>query len=163
MQVVDVHAVLHRVVAELVGGPVDASRLDPAAGHPHGVSVGVVVAAVVLGEGRASELSSPHHQRILQQPAGLEVGQQSRDGLVHLAGVLGVQPRQVAMLVPLVAVPTAHHPHTFLHQSAGQQQLPAIVMGALVVQTVELAGGFRFPLDIQDLRGVHLHAEGQLE
>ncbi len=122
-----------------------------------------MVAAVVLGEGRASELASPHHQRILQQPAGLEVGQQSGDRLVHLAGVLSVQSRQIAMLVPLVTVPAAHHPYTLLHQPAGQQQLPAVVVGALVVQTVEPSGGFRFPLDIQDLRGVHLHAEGQLE
>ena len=46
VQVVDVHAVLDGLHAELVGGAVDDAALDAAAGQPHREAQAVVVAAL---------------------------------------------------------------------------------------------------------------------
>src|SRR2546423_139921 len=48
VEVVYMHAVSDRVIADFVGGSVDEAGFDAAAGHPDGVSVGIVVAAVLV-------------------------------------------------------------------------------------------------------------------
>ena len=45
LEVVDVDRVFSDVESEVVGGTVGSAWADPAAGHPHGVGLGVVVAA----------------------------------------------------------------------------------------------------------------------
>ena len=90
VQVVDVDGLLDGRVAELVGGAVDLAALDAAAGEPDRKAPVVVVAAHArlaareLDGRRAAELAAADHQRLLEQPALLEVGQQRRDGLVAL-------------------------------------------------------------------------------
>ena len=77
----DMHLVLDRVVAILVGGSVDRSGLDPTPGQPHGEAEGIVVPAHLgevaairgLGRGRPPELAAPDHQGLIQQTASLEV------------------------------------------------------------------------------------------
>lgn len=46
MKIVDTDAVLDSFETELVGGTVSHAALDPAAGHPHRVAKGMVVASV---------------------------------------------------------------------------------------------------------------------
>ncbi len=59
--VIDGAGVFDGVVAEVVGGTVDVAGLDAAARHPDREAVRVVVATIgALGEGRATELASPH-------------------------------------------------------------------------------------------------------
>src|SRR5688572_26412924 len=53
MQIVNVHAIFHSVVAELVGGAIRDAAFDSAAGHPHGVAIRIVVASISLCNGRA--------------------------------------------------------------------------------------------------------------
>ena len=65
--------------------------LDAAAGHPEGEAVGVVVAAeerraaARLVHRGAAELAAPDHERLVEQPAPLQVLEQGRDRLVDLA------------------------------------------------------------------------------
>ena len=63
--------------------------LDAAAGQPHGEAVEVVVAAdefaARFAHRRAAELAAPDDERVVEQPALLEVGEQRGDGLVGLA------------------------------------------------------------------------------
>ena len=81
----DVVAVLDGVEAELVGGAVDDAALDAAAGHPDREAVGMVVAAVAaLRAGRAAELGGPDHDRLVEQPALLQVLEQPGDRPVDL-------------------------------------------------------------------------------
>ena len=85
VQVVDVDAVLGDVEAELVAFAERDARLDAAAGEPHGEGVGVMVAAVVaaaLDHRRAAELAAPDHERVVQQAALLQIGDQGGAGLV---------------------------------------------------------------------------------
>src|SRR3954470_14298989 len=78
VQVVDVNLVGGGVPAVVVGGAVPVARLDAAAGEPHGETVRVVVAAVVVLGGRGSaEFAAPPHQRVVEQAPGLEVVEQA--------------------------------------------------------------------------------------
>ena len=114
VQVVDVDRVLDGLEAELVGRAVDVAALDAAAGQPHREAVVVVVAAVDLaGVGarvrqldrrRAAELAAPDHQRVVEQAALLQVGEQRGDGLVALAGQLAVVDLDVVVVVPRLAL-----------------------------------------------------------
>ena len=80
VEVGDVAAVGDGVVAEVVGRAVGLAALDSAAGEPDGEAVGVVVAAVLaLGAGGPAELAAPDDQRLVEQAALLQVGQQTGD------------------------------------------------------------------------------------
>ena len=89
VQVVDVDPVLDDVEAEVVGLAERDARLDPAAGQPHREGVRVVVAAVVapLDHRRAAELAAPDDQRVVEQPALLQVLDQRGAGLVGVVAV----------------------------------------------------------------------------
>ena len=72
MQIVDVRFVLRGAQADGVGGANDLSAFDAAAGQPHAKAVRVVVAAVAAFAHRhAAELAAPHHERAIEQAAGL--------------------------------------------------------------------------------------------
>ena len=67
--------------AEFVGLADADAALDAAAGHPHREAVGVVVAAGALGVfgGRlAAELAAPDDERLVEQPALLQILEQRR-------------------------------------------------------------------------------------
>src|SRR5437867_10001372 len=67
MQIVDVHSILYRMVAEFVRGAVDVAGLYASSSHPHGVAIRIVVAPVdALRPRCAPKLSTPDHQRIFQ-------------------------------------------------------------------------------------------------
>src|SRR6185436_12775032 len=94
-------ALLDGVEAELVGRAVDDAPLDAAAGQPRAEAEGMVVPAVgALGPGGAAELGAPDDQRLVEQAAPLEVLDQARDGLVDLAGELGVARLEVPVGIP---------------------------------------------------------------
>ena len=102
-----------RLVAELVGRPVDMAALDPAAGHPDGEAVVVVVAALHHALVRAglrqfdrrstAELAAPQDQRLVQQTAHLEIGKEGPDALVALLGE-SAMVLDVVVAVPGLAV-----------------------------------------------------------
>src|SRR5215467_5905542 len=62
VQVVQVHAIFHGVIAELVDCAVGGAALHTAAGHQHGIPVRIVIATVAfLRHRRAAELGAPQH------------------------------------------------------------------------------------------------------
>ena len=93
VEVVDVHGVLDDVVGELVGFAVDGPGPRAAAGHPHGEAAGVMVAAVVvvaqaaLRIDRPAELAAPDDEGLVEQPACLQVADQSPARLVDVAAL----------------------------------------------------------------------------
>ena len=109
MQVVDVDRVLDGLVAELVGRAVGRAALDAAAGQPDGEAPVVVVAAHrrlaadQLDRRRAAELAAADHQRLVEQAAPLQIGQQRRDRAVDLAGQLAVVLRRCCRGCPTAA------------------------------------------------------------
>ena len=169
MQVVHVDLVLHGAVAELVGGAEGEAGLDAAAGQPDGEAVGVVVAAgaVLLGVGGAAELAAPPDERVLEQAAPLQVGEQAGDRPVDGAGVVGVLG-QVRVLVPgrvggVVAVGHLDEPDARLAEPPGQQALPAEVVGRRVADAVEGQGLPRSRAARSSTSGaLALHPPGQL-
>ena len=82
LEVVDVHAAVGDVVAEVVGFAVDVAGPGAAAGHPHGKATGMVVAAVVvvgepaLREAGTAEFAAPDDQRVFEQAALFEVDEE---------------------------------------------------------------------------------------
>ena len=170
MQVLHVVALAHARGAQLVGLPHRHAALDAAAGHPHGEAERVVVAPRalgVLGRRLAPELAAPHHQRLVEQAALLEVLQQPRDRLVGAARVVVVVLLEVAVRVPVgVVVRPAridlHEPHASLDQPPREQALAAELLGARVVDAVELLGARTLGIDIDRLGRGALHAVGEL-
>src|SRR5712672_3276313 len=70
MNVGDIVAVFYGMEANLVGGAVDDSGLDAAAGHPHGEAERMMIAAVgVLRAGRAAEFGGPDDDGFVEQTA----------------------------------------------------------------------------------------------
>src|SRR5262249_38816383 len=85
-----------------------------------------------LGERRAAELCGPEDERVLQQAALLEVGEQARAGSVENGGLFVVIVLQILVRVPVdarraesAAVDELHEAHAALDQPAGQQAVAA--------------------------------------
>ena len=58
----------------------------------------------LLGCGRATELSSPEDQSVLEQPSRLEVENQAGNGFVNLSDIKRVPLLEMGVLVPLLIV-----------------------------------------------------------
>src|SRR5262245_40832225 len=130
VQVVDADAIDHRLVAELVGLAVVHAALRPAAGEPVGEGVRIVVAAgaALLHQRQAAEFAAPDHERLVEQAAGVKIGQEGGDRLVGLAGELRVVRHDVLMPVPAPLVLHSagvdlHEAHAALDHAAGDQAL----------------------------------------
>ena len=67
-------------------------------------------------------------ERLVEQAAPLEIGDQRADGLVALAGEVAVVDFDVVVVVPglPLAVPDLHEPHAALDQPAGDENLPGL-------------------------------------
>src|SRR5205823_843395 len=105
--------VLGGAKTELVGRAMDVPAFDASAGQPHAEAVVIVVAPLAFagsagrGEfdgGRAPEFATANHQRILQQPALLQIGQQSADALVDFAGEFAMVFLDQFMAIPRLNV-----------------------------------------------------------
>ena len=167
VQVVDLNTVFRHVVPVVVRLAVADSGFDPAAREPHREAPRVVVAAVVLvGEPaltihRSPELTAPDHQRVFQQPAGLQVGEEGRGGAVGVAALRFDLLGQVDVLVP-AAVIELHEPHVAFDQPAREQTVRGERPGLLRVCAVELERRFRLFGEVGQLRHALLHPERHL-
>ena len=143
VQVEDLDRVLDDVVGEVVGLAQGHARLDAAAGHPDREAARVVVAAVVRGGelalrvDRAAELAAPDDQRVVEQPALLQVLDQRGRGLVGVVALAADLVRQVAVLVPAHVV-ELDEAHAALGQAAGQQAVGGVAAGLLHVGAVQV-------------------------
>ena len=168
LQVVDVDAVglFGRIEAQLVGLADRLAGLDAAAGQPHGVGFDVVVAAdraAHLAHRRAAEFSAPDHQRLVEQPALLEVVEQSRTRLVDLtAGLLEsfLQVLAAAVMIPF-GVKQRNESRAPFDQPPGQQTIVGERRPA-GLRAVGLQRRGRFVAQIDQFRRAGLHPLGHL-
>src|SRR2546430_999524 len=90
------HRVLDSPQPNLIGRADHLAALHSAASHPDGEAIRIVIPAMAvaaavgaaIGSRRAAEFAAPDYQRALQQSARFQVGEQSRNGVVYLAGLL---------------------------------------------------------------------------
>ena len=68
------------------------------------VSPVIGIVDVSLHVRRPAEFTTPDHQRLVQQPALLQVEHQSRRRLIDVAALLGQLIRKVVMLIPAPVV-----------------------------------------------------------
>ncbi len=101
MQVVDVHRIVNRVAAKLVGGSMGHPPADTAASQPHRESVWMMVAAVgsTLASWSAAKFTSPDHEGVIEKPACLKIPEQSGDRQISCGCILFVTGFQIAVLV----------------------------------------------------------------
>src|ERR671910_625277 len=103
----NVNRLFDNVEAEFVCAAVGQAGFHAPAGQPHGKGLWMVVAAelaiqrrVSLDHWRATELSAPNDERLVEHAAALEVLNQSGGPLVGSAAVVLEIARHVAMGVP---------------------------------------------------------------
>ena len=133
-----------------------------------GEAAGMVVAAVVVGGQLAlavdgpAELAAPDDQRVVEQPALLQVRDQRGRRLIGVAALAGDLRGQVRVLVP-AAMEELDEPHAALGQPAGQQ-----AVGGVACRAVRTSGPYsvedRFGLvrEVGQLGDRGLHPVGQL-
>src|SRR5271168_2167151 len=96
VEVVNVYAVAGHVVAVVVGLAVGDSWTNAAAGQPHRKAAWMMVAAEIRGGqrplaiGRTAKPTPPDNQRVVQQTAPLQIGDECRTGPID---VLALHPQ----------------------------------------------------------------------
>ena len=135
---VDGHRLVDRLVAVLVGLSVADAWPKSTASHPHRESEGVVVSTISpLRERRPAELTAEQHDRLIQQSACLEVGEERRDRLVDHLAVAGQLLLEPAVLVPAVSAGVCagqlDEADTALDEPPRQQALSSVDAGLFVV------------------------------
>src|ERR1043166_8456554 len=102
VQIVDMHAVFNGAEAELVRRADYFAAPDSATAHPGREAVGMMIAAVfALHHRRAAELAHPDQQRAVEQPALLQIADETGNRLVDLAGVYRMILIALAVTVPI--------------------------------------------------------------
>src|ERR1051325_1495123 len=161
VQVVNVHLVLHGGRAVMVGRAVGHAAFGAATGHPHGVASRVVAAAVgAVVAGRAAELAAPDDERVLQQTALLEVGEQRGDGLVHCGTTRSEAAAQSLVMIPALMA-NLDEAHAGLGEAARHEALLAETVGRARADAIGLERGGGLMLEIPALRPLGLHAEAE--
>ena len=160
VEVVDVHAVLRRLEAEVVGLAVAHAAARAAAGQEHAETVRVVVATVaVLAHRRAPELAAPHDQRVFEQAALLQVAEQGGDGAVNVLAEIARCGVVIRVRIPrlAVAVIDLDETHAAFRQASRHETAVREVPFA-----VSLAHRRRLARDVEGVRRRELHPIGRL-
>ena len=97
VEIAHVHRVLHDVVAEVVGFAVGVPRLTPPPAihivkHAGGDRGRSCRASDALAVDRASELAAPDDQRVIEQAALFQIGDQRIAGAIRLLALTGNTP-----------------------------------------------------------------------
>ena len=104
VQIVNRDSVLDSLEAEFISGTIYNPGFDAATGHPHRISVGIVVTPVTFGHRCTAEFTTPYNERLIQQSASFQISNESPGGTIH------VRTASTVVLVNLsVIVPTRWH------------------------------------------------------
>ena len=139
-QIVDGANVLDCMIAKIVGGSVCGAAADAAAGEPDGKAEGIMIPTVAaLCERSAAEFAGPDDESFVEQSAGLEILDESGDGLIHLLGHFRVTGLENAVLIPGIADLTGigralkagqfDETNTPFDEAPGEQALTAVFGG----------------------------------
>ena len=103
-QIINRGDILHRVVAQFIGGTINRAASDPSTRQPDAKAKRIVIAPVVgLGKGRATKFSGPDDECFVEKATRLEVVDEASDRLIYLEGHFRVTRLQYAVLIPWVA------------------------------------------------------------
>ena len=166
VQVVNVDFAFDHAVAQVIGLAVREVAFHAAASHPGTEALGQMFATVLVDRSRANqvlaprstaELAAPQHERVVEQPALLQVLEQPHDGLIGLLA----EPRQVAanvtMMVPAVHR-DLHEPDARRAQLSPQQtRTTALVALHTTADAVEIECRGRIFREIDQSRRRGLH------
>ena len=89
LQIVDMHLAFGHAESQFIRGPMNVAAFETCSRHPDREATGMMVASVIgLGKlslrvDRPSEFTAPNHQRVLEQPALLQIGDQRVAFLIH--------------------------------------------------------------------------------
>src|SRR5262249_41594000 len=131
----------------LVARTVHLPALDPGAGECSGPAADVVVAAgAVVDARRATDLTGPHDERVVEHPALLQVGQEAGPGVFHGRCEPAV-PLEVVRVRVVATLPNLDECDSALDELAGEQAALAefaiavkiLVLGPLRVDLERLA------------------------
>src|SRR2546423_6060197 len=104
MQIMHMHLVRDGAEAEVVGRPVDMPALRAAAGQPGREAPVVMIAPITALRSRCpTKLTTPDDKGVVEQTTALQVGQESGNRLVDVAGEIARQFVMVAVRVPGLA------------------------------------------------------------
>ena len=120
------------------------SGFDPSSCHPgnHGIlimitaGIGCVFISWQLSDRQTSELASPDDQRVIEQPALLQVEHQRARPAIHFFRQIPMTLRQMAMVVP-AAVIQLDEPHASLDETSREQTVRGVCTGQASVVTVQ--------------------------
>src|SRR5436190_14838841 len=167
----DAHLVLRRGQADLVGAPVGRSSFYSAPRKPAAGGVLVVVASRLLfvlvgrqlGNRQAAKLSTPNHERFIEQAPLLQIRQQTRNGEISpIAGSFHIR-REPGVIVPNLGVDIElHETDSPLNQAAGDQAPPAIRIRRLLADAIEFQRPRALPRQIKRFAARELHPSCQL-
>ena len=100
--IVNVHLVHDCLITVLVRGAITESTFHSATCHPGRVALVVVVAAVTaLTVRRPPKLASPDYQRVFEEIALFEIGQETGDGLINLIAAGWKIGREIPVMIPI--------------------------------------------------------------
>src|SRR5436190_19482047 len=83
--------VAHDVVTAIIRFAVHYAPLDSPAGHPHGVTTGMMIASIIIATklsltiNSSAKFTAPDYEGFIQHPSLLEVHNQSFAGLINVA------------------------------------------------------------------------------
>ena len=124
MQVVNGDAVRNSTEANFIELTITGPLANSRTRHKHAEPVWIVIAsAITLRNRHAAKLSSPDHERAVDQTALLQVGQQRIDRFVCGTTVSLVIAVQIAVGVPFTVAVNLDETHTAFNQSASHQAL----------------------------------------
>ena len=78
MPIMGVHATIHGLVSQFIGGTVHISRFDTSTGQPNRKTVGVMIAPVIILQRsltihRAAKFPATDYQGVIEESALLEI------------------------------------------------------------------------------------------
>ena len=167
VEVMHVDAALDDVVAVVVGRADDGAAFHAAAGEPQAEAAGVMIAPVIvrgdfpLAVGGASEFATPHDERVVEQAATFQVGDERGGSLVGLFALARDPAHDIAMLVPAL-MEKLDETDVALDEPPREQAVRSVGAGLFAVGAVELESFLGFAGEIGRLRHAGLHAEGHL-
>src|SRR5947208_9283550 len=132
--------------ADSVRGADNLSPFEAAAGHPHGETEIVMVAALSRFRfRRTAELAAPHHQRTVEEAAPFEILEQAGHWYVRLSRHPQMVFFDVVVCVPgqISGTATGDHQrktHALFHELAREQTTPAVIICRRSADAVEVQG-----------------------
>ena len=157
MQIVHAADILHRPVAEGIGGAVMVGPLHACSGQKNSEPGRIVVAAAgpLLECGHSAEFRDKGDERVVEQSALLEIAEESGHRLIEDGSMDGILLHEFAVAVPVAhplphrigAVEELHKPDSLLQKPAGQNAVagkPRLGGIGGIVSAIERKRGRRF-------------------